>query len=192
MMVDLKQPAWCVAGPNATAADLHHLPFAEASLGHKPRKGKPSSGPEEADEAAGPDTGAFFVDKGVDFLQQQAPTLAANYEVHCRMHRASLYSFVPHVRRLLVQHERGNGVRAVVQDHTAWHAALHGRDIACMQTLGATDHVACMQDLADADWSIWRPLVTALRNAFVAEDSERQMLRRLLSFKAPVQDEAAP
>lgn len=49
-----------------------------------------------------------------------------------------------------------------------------------------------MQDLADADWSIWRPLVTALSNAFVAEDSERQMLRGLLSLQAPVQAQAAP
>ena len=82
------------AGPNATAADLHHLPFAEASLGHKPRKQKPSSGPEEEEEeAASPDMGALpSADKGPHFLQQHPPKLAADND---KVRRRIQYTSMP-------------------------------------------------------------------------------------------------
>ena len=73
------------AGPNATAADLHHLPFAEASLGHKPRrKQKPSSGTEEEGDSAS-DGDSSLADDAAYFLQQHPPTLAADQPSRVRL-----------------------------------------------------------------------------------------------------------
>ena len=76
----LMGPAFA-AGPNATAADTHHLPFAEASLGHKPRKQKArSSQGAPTDEGASPDADTESLaegDSGSDKEPQQPPTLAA-------------------------------------------------------------------------------------------------------------------
>ena len=78
---DQLAPRVRAAGSNATAADMHHhLPFAEASLGHKPRKQKARSPGDPKDESYSPDANTDpMADEGTGGGQepQQPPSLAA-------------------------------------------------------------------------------------------------------------------
>ena len=139
------------AGPNATAADLHHLPFAEASLGHKPRKQKPSSGPEEEEEeAASPDMGALpSAEQGAGLsaaastkTRQQITTRYVAASSSPSMPLRASADFLP--QRLRRCWNRVNEAPTVA---APWHVLLAHQHVALMKLfiIVVFDHKHCMQ-----------------------------------------------